>query len=111
MDSYDELIQKFMEDHEELFKEAKWCLLIDIIKDARGTTEPAIVDSVLRFVNVFRAHGVDPDVVIEAFSALSTEYELKKEKDENDISTAELTNFVNVLNKMRKKGEENASEG
>ena len=110
MDNYDELIQKFMEDHEELFKEAKWCLLIDIIKNSKDHTESAVVDSVLRFVNVFRAHGVDPDVVIEAFTAMSTEYELKKEKDENDISTAELTNFVNVLNKMRKKGKDEKDE-
>lgn len=106
MDTYDEFFQKFMEDHEELFKEAKWCLLIDIIKNSKDHTEPAVVDSVLRFVNVFRAHDVDPNVVIEAFTTLSTEYELKKEKDENDISEEELTNFVKILDKMRKKGKD-----
>lgn len=108
---YDKLIKQFMADHGDLFREAKWCLLIDIIKNAKSDNDPAIVEAVLKFVQVFRKHDVDPDIVIEAFAVLSESRIPAKKEESNDISQSEFANFVNTLNKIRKKGEEgNASK-
>ena len=110
-ENFDKLIEQFMADHADLFKEAKWCLLMDIIKNAKSDNDPAVVETMLKFVQVFRDHDVDPDILIEAFTVLAEANLPSKKQESNDISQDEFTNFVNVLNKMRKKGEEgNAAE-
>ena len=110
-ENFDKLIEQFMADHEDLFREAKWCLLMDITKNAKGDNDPAVVETMLKFIQVFRKHDVDPDIVIEAFTVLGEAKLPSKKQESNDISQDEFTNFVNVLNKMRKKGEEgNATE-
>lgn len=110
-ENFDKLIEQFMADHADLFREAKWCLLTDIIKNAKIDNNPAAVEVMLKFIQVFRDHDVDPDIVIEAFSVLGEANISSKKQESDDISQDEFTNFVNVLNKMRKKGEEgNAAE-
>ena len=110
-EDFDKLIEQFMADHADLFKEAKWCLLMDIIRNAKSDNDPAVVETMLKFVQVFRDHDVDPDILIEAFTVLAEANLPSKKQESNDISQDEFTNFVNVLNKMRKKGEEgNAAE-
>ena len=105
------MIQSFIERHADLFKEAKWCLLMDITKNAKSDNDPAVVEVMLKFLQVFRNHDVDPDILIEAFSVLGEAKLPSKKQESNDISQDEFTNFINVLNKMRKKGEEgNAAE-
>ena len=106
-ENYDKLIKQFMADHADLFKEAKWCLLMDITKNAKSDNDPAVVETMLKFLQVFRDHDVDPDIMIEAFTVLGEANLPSKKQESNDISQDEFTNFVNVLNKMRKKGEEN----
>jgi hypothetical protein len=106
-----DILQSFMERHADLFKEAKWCLLMDIINNAKGDTDPAVFETMLKFFQVFRNHDVDPDIMIEAFSVLGEAKLPSKKQESNDISQDEFTNFVNVLNKIKKKGEEgNAAE-
>ena len=109
-ENFDKLIEQFMADHEDLFREAKWCLLMDITRNAKTNTDPAVVDTLVKFLQVFRDHNVDPDIVIEAINVLGEENLRSKKQESDDISQDEFTNFVNVLNKMRKKGEENATE-
>lgn len=109
-DNFDKLIEQFMADHEDLFREAKWCLLMDMTKNAKTDEDPAVVETMLKFLQVFRDHDVDPDVLIEAINVLGEANLHSKKQESNDISQDEFTNFVNVLNKMRKKGEENATE-
>ena len=110
-DNFDKLIEQFMADHADLFKEAKWCLLMDIIKNAKSDNDPALVETILKFVQVFRKHDVDPDIVIEAFAVLGESRIPSKKQESNDISQDEFANFVSTLNKIRKKGEEgNASK-
>ena len=106
-EDFDKLIEQFMADHADLFKEAKWCLLTDIIKNASSNNDPAVVETTLKFIQVFRDHDVDPDILIEAFAVLGEAKLPSKKQESDDISQDEFTNFVNVLNKMRKKGEEN----
>lgn len=105
-ENFDELVEQFMADHEDLFREAKWCLLMDITKNAKTDADPAVVETMLKFLQVFRDHDVDPDIVIEAINVLGEANLHSKKQESNDISQDEFTNFVNVLNKMRKKGEE-----
>ena len=105
-ENFDKLIEQFMADHEDLFREAKWCLLMDITKNAKGDNDPAVVETMLKFLQVFRDHDVDPDVLIEAINILGEANLRSKKQESDDISQDEFTNFVNVLNKMRKKGEE-----
>ena len=105
-ENFDKLIEQFMADHEDLFREAKWCLLMDITKNAKTDTDPAVVETMLKFLQVFRDHDVDPDILIEAINVLGEANLHSKKQESNDISQDEFTNFVNVLNKMRKKGEE-----
>ncbi len=109
-DNFDKLIEQFMADHDDLFREAKWCLLMDITNNAKTDTDPAVVDTLVKFLQVFRDHDVDPDILIEAINVLGEANLHSKKQESNDISQDEFTNFVNVLNKMRKKGEENAPE-
>ena len=109
-ENYDKLVEQFMADHADLFKEAKWCLLMDITRNAKGDNDPAVVETMLKFLQVFRDHDVDPDIVIEAINVLGEANLRSKKQESDDISQDEFTNFVNVLNKMRKKGEENATE-
>ena len=110
-ENYDKLVEQFMADHADLFKEAKWCLLMDITKNAKGDNDPAVVETMLKFLQVFRDHNVDPDIVIEAINVLGEANLHSKKQESNDISQDEFANFVNVLNKIHKKGEEeNASE-
>lgn len=110
-ENFDKLIEQFMADHEDLFKEAKWCLLMDITKNAKTDVDPAVVDTLVKFLQVFRDHDVDPDIVIEAINVLGEANLHSKKQESNDISKDEFTNFVNVLNKIKKKGEEgNAAE-
>lgn len=106
-DNVDKLIEQFMADHEDLFREAKWCLLMDITNNAKTDADPAVVETMLKFLQVFRDHDVDPDILIEAINVLGEANLHSKKQESNDISQDEFTNFVNVLNKMRKKGEEN----
>ena len=110
-ENFDKLIEQFMADHKDLFREAKWCLLMDITRNAKTNTDPAVVETMLKFLQVFRDHDVDPDIVIEAINVLGEANLHSKKQESDDISQDEFTNFVNVLNKMRKKGEEgNVSE-
>lgn len=110
-ENFDKLIEQFMADHADLFREAKWCLLTDIIKNAKGDTDPAVVETMLKFFQVFRNHDVDPDIMVEAFAVLGEANLPSKKQESDDISQDEFTNFVNVLNKIKKKGEEgNAAE-
>lgn len=110
-DNFDKLIEQFMADHKDLFKEAKWYLIMNITKNAKTDTDPAVVETMLKFLQVFRDHDVDPDIVIEAINVLGEANLHSKKQENNDISQDEFTYFVNVLNKMRKKGEEgNAAE-
>ena len=110
-ENFDKLAEQFMADHEDLFREAKWCLLMDITRNAKTNTDPAVVDTLVKFLQVFRDHNVDPDIVIEAINVLGEANLRSKKQESDDISQDEFTNFVNVLNKMRKKGEEgNAAE-
>ena len=110
-ENFDELVEQFMADHEDLFREAKWCLLMDITKNAKTDTDPAVVETMLKFLQVFHNHDVDPDIVIEALTVLGEANLHSKKQEGNDISQAEFANFVNVLNKIHKKGEEgNAAE-
>ena len=110
-ENFDKLAEQFMADHEDLFREAKWCLLMDITRNAKTNTDPAVVDTLVKFLQVFRDHNVDPDIVIEAINVLGEANLRSKKQESDDISQDEFTNFVNVLNKMRKKGKEgNASE-
>ena len=110
-ENFDKLIEQFMADHEDLFREAKWCLLMDITKNAKTDTDPAVVETMLKFLQVFHDHDVDPDIVIEAINVLGEANLHSKKQESNDISQDEFTNFVDVLNKIRKKGEEgNAAE-
>ena len=106
-EDFDKLIEQFMADHADLFKEAKWCLLTDIIKNAKSDNDPAVVETMLKFIQVFRDHDVDPDILIEAITVLGEANLHSKKQESDDISQDEFTNFVNVLNKMRKKGEYN----
>lgn len=106
-EDFDKLIEQFMADHADLFREAKWCLLTDIIKNASSNNDPAVVETMLKFIKVFRDHNVDPDILIEAFSVLGEAKLPSKKQESNNISQDEFTNFVNVLNKIKKKGEEN----
>ena len=105
-ENFDKLIEQFMANHEDLFREAKWCLIIDVINNAKGNNDPAVAEMMLKFIQVFRDHDVDPDIVIEALTVLSDFRVPPKKEESNDISQDEITTFVNVLNKMRKKGEE-----
>lgn len=105
-EDFDKLIEQFMENHGDLFREAKWCLLMDITKNAKSDNDPAVVETMLKFLQVFRNHDVDPDIVIEAINVLSEANLHSKKQESNDISQDEFTNFVNVLNKIHKKGEE-----
>lgn len=110
-ENFDKLIEQFMADHQDLFREAKWCLLMDITRNAKTDVDPAVVDTLVKFLQVFHDHDVDPDIVIEAINVLGEANLHSKKQESNDISQDEFTNFVNVLNKMRKKGEEgNAAE-
>lgn len=109
-ENFDKLIEQFMADHEDLFREAKWCLLMDMTKNAKTDTDPAVVETMLKFLQVFRDHDVDPDILIEAINVLGEANLHSKKQESNDISQDEFTNFVNVLNKIHKKGEENATE-
>lgn len=110
-ENYDKLIEQFMADHEDLFREAKWCLLMDITKNAKTDADPAVIDALVKFLQVFHNHDVDPDIVIEAFTVLGEAKLPSKKQESDDISQDEFTNFVNVLNKIHKKGEEgNAAE-
>lgn len=109
-ENFDKLIEQFMADHADLFKEAKWCLLMDITRNAKTDVDPAVVDTLVKFLQVFRDHDVDPDIVIEAINVLGEANLHSKKQESNDISQDEFTNFVNVLNKIHKKGEENATE-
>lgn len=109
-ENFDKLIEQFMADHEDLFREAKWCLLMDMTKNAKTDEDPAVVETMLKFLQVFRDHDVDPDILIEAINVLSEANLHSKKQESNDISQDEFTNFVNVLNKIHKKGEENATE-
>lgn len=110
-EEFDKLIEQFMADHADLFKEAKWCLLTDIIRNAKGDNDPTVVETMLKFLQVFRNHDVDPDILIEAFTVLGEAKLPSKKQESNDISQDEFANFVNVLNKIKKKGEEgNAAE-
>lgn len=110
-ENFDKLVEQFMADHEDLFKEAKWCLLMDITKNARTDVDPAVVETMLKFLQVFHNHDVDPDIMIEALTVLGEANLHSKKQESNDISKDEFTNFVNVLNKIKKKGEEgNAAE-
>ena len=105
-DTFDKLIEQFMANHEDLFREAKWCLIIDVINNAKSNNDPAVAEMMLKFIQVFRDHDVDPDIVIEALTVLSDFRVPPKKEESNDISQDEFTTFVGVLNKMRKKGEE-----
>ena len=109
-ENFDKLIEQFMADHYDLFREAKWCLLMDITRNAKTDTDPAVVETMLKFLQVFRDHNVDPDILIEAINVLGEANLHSKKQENNDISQDEFTNFVNVLNKIHKKGEENAAE-
>lgn len=109
-ENFDKLVEQFMADHEDLFREAKWCLLMDITRNTKTNTDPAVVETMLKFLQVFRDHDVDPDIVIEAINVLGEANLHSKKQESNDISQDEFTNFVNVLNKIKKKGEENATE-
>ena len=109
-ENFDKLIEQFMADHDDLFREAKWCLLMDITRNAKTDTDPAVVETMLKFLQVFRDHNVDPDILIEAINVLGEANLPSKKQGSNDISQDEFTNFVNVLNKIHKKGEENATE-
>lgn len=106
-ENFDKIVEQFMADHEDLFREAKWCLITDVIKNTKGDTNPKVVETVLKFIQVFRDHDVDPDIVIEAFTVLGEANIPSKKQESDDISQDEFTNFINVLNKIKKKGEEN----
>ena len=110
-ENFDKLIEQFMADHADLFKEAKWCLLMDITRNAKTDADPAVIDAVVKFLQVFHNHNVDPDIVIEAFTVLGEAKLPSKKQESDDISQDEFTNFVNVLNKIRKKGEEGNAAG
>lgn len=110
-ENFDKFAEQFIENHKDLFREAKWCLLMDITKNAKDNNDPAVVETMLKFLQVFYDHDVDPDIVVEAINVLGEANLTSKKQESDDISQAEFTNFVNVLNKMRKKGEEgNASK-
>ena len=102
-ENFDKLIEQFMADHEDLFREAKWCLLTDIIKNAKIDNNPAVAETMLKFIQVFRDHDVDPDIVIEAFSVLGEAKLPSKKQESDDISSSDLTSFVKVLNDIQKK--------
>lgn len=102
-ENFDKLIEQFMADHEDLFREAKWCLLMDIMKTAKGDNDPAVVETMLKFIQVFRDHDVDPDIVIEAFTVLGEANIPSKKQESDDISSSDLTSFIKVLNDIQKK--------
>ena len=106
-ENFDKLIEQFMADHEDLFREAKWCLLMDIMKTAKGDNDPAVVETMLKFIQVFRDHDVDPDIVIEAFTVLGEANIPSKKQESDDISSSDLTSFIKVLNDIQKKKGEN----
>lgn len=108
MDDVENLMKKFMADHKEVFDEAKWCLIMAACNDLDGPED--VKEAITRFLKVLRDGGVDPDVAMAAINALNVPKKEEPTPASNDISQEELTSFVNVLNKMRKKGEENASE-
>ena len=108
MDEMDDILEKFMADHKDVFDEAKWCLIMAACNDLDGPED--VKKAITRFLKVLRDGKVDPDVAIDAINALNVPKKEEPTPASNDISQEELTSFVNVLNKMRKKREENASE-
>ena len=101
-------IEEFMKNHKDLFDMAKWAMIEDTINNEElwaGNEE--IRDFTKKAIDIFKKYKSDPDMVIELFTIIS---EYGKNNNKNDISEAEMTNFVSVLDKLRKKGEENASE-
>jgi hypothetical protein len=105
-ENFDKFVEQFMADHEDLFREAKWLALMDVTRNAKSDNDPAVVETMLKFLQVFRNHDVDPDIVIEAINVLGEAKLPSKKQESDDISQDEFTNFVNVLNKIKKKGEE-----
>lgn len=81
-----------------LFNEAKWMLLLGVVSDkeiADGSSSRPMYD----FLKVFYDHGVEADIVAEAFEKL----QVLSSKKNNEVSSSDLTSFVKVLHDIQKK--------
>ena len=102
-------IEAFMKNHKEIFDMAKWAMIEDTVNNKDNWTgNEEIREFTRKAIDIFKKYNCDPDMIIELFTIIA-EYGKNNEKD--DISEAEMTNFVSVLDKLRKKGKEDAAEG
>ena len=108
MDNFDNYIEDFMIKHKDIFDTAKWAIIEDMVnnKEAwKGNEEIRLFTR--KVIDIFKKYDCDPDVVSELFTLIS---DFGKEQSKNDISEIEMTAFVSVLDKLRKKGKDDASE-
>lgn len=99
----DEFVEKFIDQHPELFLEFKWSALLAMISEDRLWEGRAdLKEGTIAFLEVFHKHNVDPEVVMEAMQVIS---EREKDKTTN-MSKAELTNFVSTLMKIHEQQKE-----
>lgn len=101
-------IEEFMKNHKDLFDMAKWAMIEDAVNNKdlwAGNNE--IQAFTKKAIDIFKKYKCDPDMIIELFTIIS---EFGNKTDKNNISEVEMTNFVNVLDKLRKKGKEDGTE-
>ena len=86
-----------------LFNEAKWMLLLGVVSDKEIADSSGTGEDVDRpmydFLKVFYDHGVEADIVVEAFEKL----QVLSSKKNNEVSSSDLTSFVKVLHDIQKK--------
>ena len=84
-----------------LFNEAKWMLILGAVSDKE--ISDSLGEDVARpmydFLKVFYDHGVEADIVVEAFEKL----QVLSSKKNNEVSSSDLTSFVKVLRDIQKK--------
>ena len=100
----EEFIKRFMEQNPEIVLKFKWDAFMSLIDtDDIWEGKESYREATIKFMNVFKEHNVDPEVVVEAIQKIM---DVSPDISKNDdISPAELEGFVSVLNKLNKKKE------
>lgn len=122
------LFEEFVKSHPELKKvmnKMKYDALIELfMRDELWGGDTSKRDGIVRYFTIFRDADVDADVVLQATMALmdqppeSADNIKECAENFNDIRTganvnmseAELTAFVNTLNKIRKQGDQDVGD-
>lgn len=108
-DEEKKMFEEYVKNHPELKKimnKMKYDALISLFdNDELWGNDISKKNSIIRYFTIFRDADVDADVVLQATMALMDQPTETPEVAAN-MSEAELTAFVNTLNKIRKQGED-----